>query len=93
MNINQFKLVISLEHLPSLYRLEPILSPPTVEGMGLAMHNIEREIELLEMCAAECGLISNLAADSRSREESKMLSSEYYALADALRSSYRRAGD
>jgi hypothetical protein len=58
MNINQFKLPISLEYLPSQYRLEPIHWPPTAEGMGLAMHDIEREIELLEMCAAECGLIS-----------------------------------
>ena len=57
------------------------------------MHDIEREIELLEMCAAECGLISNLAGDRRSKEENKTLSSEYSALADALRSSHRRAGD
>ena len=57
------------------------------------MHDIEREIELLEMCAAECGLISNLAGDRRSKEENKTLWSEYSALADALRSSHRRAGD
>ena len=54
------------------------------------MHNINREIELLEMCAAECGLISDLATDHRVRAENAGLAKDYFQMAAALKLSSQR---
>ncbi len=50
------------------------------------MLDLNREIELLERCAQECALISDLATDRRARQESENLASEYQRLAEDLRS-------
>lgn len=49
------------------------------------MLDLNREIELLERCALECALISDLATDQRARRENERLASEYRRLADDMR--------
>jgi hypothetical protein len=49
------------------------------------MLDLNREIELLERCALECALISDLATDQRARRENERLASEYQQLAEDLR--------
>ena len=50
------------------------------------MLDLNREIELLERCASECALISDLTTD---RQENKKLAIEYRQLAEDLKS-YRQ---
>jgi hypothetical protein len=49
------------------------------------MLDLNREIELLERCALECTLISDLATDHRARQENGRLAMEYRQLAEDLR--------
>jgi hypothetical protein len=49
------------------------------------MLDLNREIELLERCALECALISDLASDQRARRENERLALEYKQLAEDLR--------
>ena len=49
------------------------------------MLDLDREIELLERCALECTLISDLATDQRARRENERLAAEYELLAKDLR--------
>jgi hypothetical protein len=51
-----------------------------------AMLDLKREIELLERCASECALISDLAIDRRAQQENKKLAIEYRQLAEGLKS-------
>jgi hypothetical protein len=51
------------------------------------MFDLEKEIELLERCASECALISDLATDIRMRDENKKLAFEYKQIADDLKAS------
>ena len=51
--------------------------------------DLNREIELLERCASECALISDLATDRQARQENKKLAIEYRQLAEDLKS-YRQ---
>jgi hypothetical protein len=53
------------------------------------MFNLDTEIELLERCALECMLISDLTTSARARDENKRLASEYKQIADDLKS-YRK---
>jgi len=53
------------------------------------MLDLSREIELLERCASECALISDLATDRNAQQENKKLASEYRQLAEDLKS-YRQ---
>jgi hypothetical protein len=53
------------------------------------MLDLNREIELLERCASECALISDLATDRQARQENKKLAIEYRQLAEDLKS-YRQ---
>jgi hypothetical protein len=50
------------------------------------MFDLNQEIELLERCASECALISELATDPQARTENKKLASEYGQIAQDLRS-------
>jgi hypothetical protein len=50
------------------------------------MFDIEGEIVLLERCASECSLISDLATDRAARYENQALASEYRQMAENLRS-------
>ena len=50
------------------------------------MLNLNREIELLERCASECALISDLATDQQAQQENRKLSIEYRQLAEDLKS-------
>ena len=50
------------------------------------MLDLNREIELLERCASECALISDLATDQHARQENKKLAIEYWQLAEDLKS-------
>jgi hypothetical protein len=50
------------------------------------MLDIDGEIELLERCARECALMSDLAMDRRTRYENETLAAEYRDLAKDLRS-------
>jgi len=50
------------------------------------MLDINQEIELLERCALECRLISDLATDHRARWENQELAAEYRRIAQELRS-------
>jgi hypothetical protein len=54
------------------------------------MLDLNQEIELLERCASECTLISDLATDQRAQQENKKLAVEYRQLAEDLKS-YRQA--
>jgi hypothetical protein len=49
------------------------------------MTDLGQEIELLEQCATECALISDLATDRRARYENQKLALEYRKIADTLR--------
>jgi len=51
-----------------------------------AMFDINMEIEILERCASECALISNLATDRRARVENGALAAEYRLMAANLKS-------
>ena len=53
---------------------------------GSVMFDIEGEIVLLERCASECSLISDLATDRDARYESQALASEYRQMAEHLKS-------
>jgi hypothetical protein len=53
------------------------------------MFDLEKEIELLERCASECALISDLATDIRVRDENKKLAFEYKQIVADLKS-YRQ---
>ena len=53
------------------------------------MLDLKREIELLERCALECALISDLATDRHARQENTKLAIEYRQLAEDLKS-YQR---
>jgi hypothetical protein len=50
------------------------------------MFDIEGEIVLLERCASECALISELATDRDARYENQALASEYRQMAENLKS-------
>jgi hypothetical protein len=50
------------------------------------MFDINMEIEILERCAAECALISNLATDRRARIENGELAAGYRLMAANLKS-------
>jgi hypothetical protein len=50
------------------------------------MWDVSGEIELLERCASECELISDLATDPRARRENEALAAEYRQMARELRS-------
>jgi hypothetical protein len=50
------------------------------------MLDLNREIELLERCALECALISDLATDRLARRENERLAIEYRQLAEDLKS-------
>ena len=50
-----------------------------------AMFDINMEIEILERCASECALISNLATDRRARVENGALAAEYRLMAANLK--------
>jgi hypothetical protein len=50
------------------------------------MWDVSGEIELLERCASECELISDLATDPRARHENETLAVEYRQMARELRS-------
>jgi hypothetical protein len=50
------------------------------------MLDINQEIELLERCALECRLISDLATDHRARWENQELAAEYRRIAQELKS-------
>ncbi|MET0677818.1 MAG: hypothetical protein ABW175_18625 [Bradyrhizobium sp.] len=50
------------------------------------MFDINQEIELLERCASECTLISDLAFDHRARRENQELAAEYRRIAQELKS-------
>jgi hypothetical protein len=50
------------------------------------MFDVDGEIELLERCASECALISDLATDRQARYENEVLASEYRKMADDLKS-------
>lgn len=50
------------------------------------MFDINQEIELLERCASECALISDLAIDYRARRENLELAAEYRRIAHELKS-------
>ena len=52
---------------------------------GGTMFDINDEIEILECCASECALISNLATDRRARRENGELASEYRQRAENLK--------
>jgi hypothetical protein len=49
------------------------------------MFDIAQEIELLEQCASECELISDLATDRRARYENEQLAHEYRQIAEELK--------
>jgi hypothetical protein len=49
------------------------------------MLDLNREIELLERCASECALISDLTTDRRAQQENKKLAIEYWQLAENLK--------
>jgi hypothetical protein len=53
------------------------------------MLDLSREIELLERCASECALISDLTTDRKAQQDNKKLAAEYRQLADDLKS-YRQ---
>jgi hypothetical protein len=53
---------------------------------GIAMFDIKHEIEVLERCASECALISELATDQRARAVNLELASEYRQMAEELKS-------
>ena len=50
------------------------------------MLDLNREIELLERCASECALISDLATDQHAQQENNKLAIEYRQLAEDLKS-------
>jgi hypothetical protein len=50
------------------------------------MFDLNQEIELLERCASECALISELATDPQARDENEKLASEYRQIAEDLKS-------
>ncbi|MBR1194346.1 hypothetical protein [Bradyrhizobium sp. AUGA SZCCT0160] len=50
------------------------------------MLDLNREIELLERCASECALISDLATDQHAQQENRKLAIEYRQLAEDLKS-------
>jgi hypothetical protein len=50
------------------------------------MFDIKGEIELLERCASECALISDLATDRQARYENRALAAEYRKMAEDLKS-------
>jgi hypothetical protein len=50
------------------------------------MFDINMEIEILERCASECALISNLATDRRARVENGELAAGYRLMAAHLKS-------
>jgi hypothetical protein len=53
------------------------------------MFDIAQEIELLEQCASECELISDLATDRRARYENEQLAHEYRQIAEELKQNDR----
>lgn len=54
------------------------------------MFNVQQEIELLERCAQECVLISQLATDPNARAANEHLADDYRRIADELRT-FRQA--
>ena len=50
------------------------------------MLDITTEIELLERCASECALISDLATDRRAKADNEELALEYRKMAEDLKS-------
>ena len=50
------------------------------------MLDLNREIELLERCALECALISDLATDPHAQAENRKHAIEYRQLAEDLKS-------
>ena len=50
------------------------------------MLDLEMELELLERCASECALISDLATDAQARAENRSLASEYRKIIEDLKS-------
>jgi hypothetical protein len=55
------------------------------------MFDINMEIEILERCASECALISNLATDRRARLENGHLAAGYRLMAANLKSYAQKA--
>jgi hypothetical protein len=53
------------------------------------MLDVQKEIELLELCAAECALISSLATDRQARHTNEELASHYQQRANELKSQAR----
>jgi hypothetical protein len=51
------------------------------------MHQVLRQIEIIERCAAECLLISQLAIDPRAQAENEELANEYQVIVDRLKDS------
>jgi hypothetical protein len=69
------------------------ISPDLIEALKGAvthgwwtMFDINMEIEILERCASECALISNLATDRRARLENGELAAGYRLMAANLKS-------
>jgi hypothetical protein len=50
------------------------------------MFDAKTEIEILECCASECALISDLATDQHAKVENEELASEYREMAANLKS-------
>jgi hypothetical protein len=50
------------------------------------MWDVSGEIELLERCASECELISDLTTDPRGRRDNEALAAEYRQMARELKS-------
>jgi hypothetical protein len=69
----------------NLKRLEGHQRPRPYYMEGGTMFDINTEIEILECCASECALISNLATDQRARRENGELASEYRQRAENLK--------
>lgn len=57
-----------------------------VTTSGATAFDIDRELELLELCASELLVIAESAADRRTRSENQALAAEYRLIAEALRS-------
>jgi len=55
--------------------------------------SIDRELELLELCAAELLVIAELSVDRHTRSEHQALAAEYRLIAGALRSRLTLVGD
>jgi hypothetical protein len=64
----------------------PVALPPQAQGAAV-MNQVLRQIEIMERCAAECLLISQLAIDPKAQSENEELANEYQVIVDRLEDS------